>query len=334
MDREQETLADILGVIHCVGDTASQGVNKLTKHKSDKPCTDQYLEVENEFIFANYTNLLLDAKPKFTIKKEKEPVLKDINQNHENVSIKEKKIISNICSLCEIKFYKVKELRKHMATIHSDFEPFICDICGKAFKQKSKLKLHGKVHHPTSSDTESETLPCNIKSFICDTCGETFKQKGQLNVHGKVHDLNTSDMESKTFPCTLCPRTVASKYILRKHINFIHGNIKFAPCTKCGKELRQFSVKKHEKLCQLSEEQKEEKKSKEKVACNICGKIYSSGVRMRRHIRFIHNLEKCLQCKHCGYEINRMDYMKAHIKNEHGKTDNINDSITTLVEAK
>ena len=344
MDREQETLADILGVINWVGETTSQGVNKLTKHKSDKFYTEQFfLKVENEFIFANDTKVVLDTKPKFTIKNEREPVLKADKQENNKESIKENKSfykgknLSKMCPLCDIKLDKGKELRKHMTTIHTDFKPFICDGCGKTFKLKHHMKIHAKLHNSTSSDTNSKTLNCNIKPFICDSCGKTFKQKGQLKVHGKVHGKvhkpDSSDRECKTFPCTLCPRTVATKYILDNHMNFIHGNTKSAPCTKCGKKLKLFSVRKHEKLCGLSEKQKEEKRAREKVDCTICGKIFASGPRMRRHIRFIHNLEKCLQCKHCGYEDSRMDYMRAHIKNEHRKMD-INDSIITLVEAK
>jgi KRAB domain-containing zinc finger protein len=54
-------------------------------------------------------------------------------------------------------------LHVQMAT-HSNETPYICDICGKGFKRRDRLREHTRIH-------------TRDKSYICTTCGKTFHDR-------------------------------------------------------------------------------------------------------------------------------------------------------------
>ena len=74
-------------------------------------------------------------------------------------------------------------------------------------------------------------------------------------------------------------------------------------------------------------------KPKERVKCQTCGKTIADHVKLKRHIRCIHNKDKLFQCNHCGRQDYKKDNIKTHIKNNHEGMD-INNSITALTDAK
>ena len=67
--------------------------------------------------------------------------------------------------------------------------------------------------------------------------------------------------------------------------------------SKCGKEMSKFAIKRHHKICFLSKLERKEFnyiKQKQRVKCQTCGKIISDSVKLKGHIRFIHNKEKTI----------------------------------------
>lgn len=53
--------------------------------------------------------------------------------------------------------------------------PFLkCDICEKAFVQKSDLTAHRRIH-------------TDEKSYKCDICEKAFGQKSSLTIHRRIH---------------------------------------------------------------------------------------------------------------------------------------------------
>ena len=55
-------------------------------------------------------------------------------------------------------------------------KPYVCEICGTRFSQKTYLKQHNDLHHP------KEEIK---KEHKCDTCGKFFRLKGQVPI--KLH---------------------------------------------------------------------------------------------------------------------------------------------------
>ena len=74
-----------------------------------------------------------------------------------------------------------------------------------------------------------------------------------MKAHGKVHNLEVNKPEPASVPCTVCSKSVSNKYFLR-HREFVHGDNKTEPCSKYGKEISNFAIKRHEKICLLSKE--------------------------------------------------------------------------------
>ena len=51
---------------------------------------------------------------------------------------------------------------------------FVCKVCKKSFKLKSKLKIHKTIHS-------------GERSYKCEICSKSFIQRGHLTVHMLVH---------------------------------------------------------------------------------------------------------------------------------------------------
>lgn len=51
-----------------------------------------------------------------------------------------------ICKHCNLNFTSKDIMRDHIAAMHGSEKEFICDVCGKGFKNKYSLMLHYRRH--------------------------------------------------------------------------------------------------------------------------------------------------------------------------------------------
>ncbi|XP_055941957.1 zinc finger protein 271-like [Argiope bruennichi] len=98
---------------------------------------------------------------------------------------------------------------------HTDYMPFMCNICNKQFFLKSAFDVHYRIH-------------TGEKPYVCDKCGKKFNQIGNFNVHCRSHT------GEKPFVCNVCHKGFASKSYLMKHFR-IHTEGKPYKCPVCGK---------------------------------------------------------------------------------------------------
>ena len=98
--------------------------------------------------------------------------------------------------------------------IHEKSKKYKCDVCLKAFHQKSNLIKHYRIH-------------TGEKPFACQLCDKKFAYKYSLVQHLATHS------EVKYFNCSICPegRSFKTKNQLRNHMVF-HYEPKFA-CSHC-----------------------------------------------------------------------------------------------------
>ena len=77
------------------------------------------------------------------------------------------------CKLCQYKFNKGIELKKHISTVHA--EKFKCEYCDEDFNVKWKLELHMQTHE-------------NVEHLKCSDCDKTFLLKWRLMRHKRLHE--------------------------------------------------------------------------------------------------------------------------------------------------
>lgn len=80
-----------------------------------------------------------------------------------------------------------------------DLRLFKCDTCGRAFRQKSTLLQHERIH------TDTRPYPCN-------ECGKRFRQQSHLIQHIRIH------ANEKPYNCMYCARSFRQRAILDQHV--------------------------------------------------------------------------------------------------------------------
>lgn len=70
---------------------------------------------------------------------------------------------------------------------------FACSECGKVFKHKSNLKIHGVIH--------------TAQALRCSFCDKKFARKGNLKQHLRVHT------DERPYACRYCPKYVSISHI-------------------------------------------------------------------------------------------------------------------------
>ena len=359
--REEQELAAVLGIGRVDGSKQVQPSLEEVAEVMDKIKHFRHLEVHQ----MPMKNVKIELKSAIRTdeqtvegkcKKVKTILDKSINDRY----LKEEAVREYECTICENTFDTKKRLKyhkdsKHRKSLTRKAERALCNICSKTFSSKYILERHTKTRHEFKS--ESDAMECNVcsKTFsnkylakyhmrmhdagteenveivTCTQCSKTFSNKYMLKAHMKKHDPN---YKIDRVLCSECSKSFSTKGVLKRHIRSEHGGQKFTPCSICGLSFTLNSISKHVNRCKLPENEREEIREKKKVECSDCGRVLADKVKLKRHIRFVHNQEKLFECKYCDHKDFRTDNIKVHIKNNH-HGQNPNDSfsrITPVVE--
>ncbi|KAM7346534.1 uncharacterized protein ACRADG_006419 isoform 1-T1 [Cochliomyia hominivorax] len=132
---------------------------------------------------------------------------------HEKSHHGENSDIVYVCTDCEKQYASQYLLETHRKQAHKERDN-ICKICGNAFKLRSQLVNHMKLHLE--------------KNIPCPHCDKKYARNFDLNVHLRSH---TGELP---YACHLCDRRFAIKvrltYHLQKHYGIKHH------CKECGAE--------------------------------------------------------------------------------------------------
>ena len=160
---------------------------------------------------------------------------------------------------------------------------FICEECGKSFKDKNYIKLHKRSHS-------------GEKPHPCEDCGKSFTTSTNLILHKKIHS------EERPFPCNQCDKSFKilpslKDHIVRCHVvkdpmyegKVIEDDTEKFPCDRCPKYL---TTKHSLKVHQLTHT------GEKAFACDQCEKSFSLKFNLQVHQRR-HLEEKSVHCKSC-----------------------------------
>lgn len=138
------------------------------------------------------------------------------------------------CEQCCYKTHRKEHFVRHVNNVHGNKRPFLCHLCGKAFKRGDALLQHYQTH--------SEIGPSENSNYKCNVCEKSFRSHSHLYEHQAVHS------ETRSFLCEICGASFKTRSVHRKHILSIHRNPRAYSCDSCSKKFNTlFALKRHQK---------------------------------------------------------------------------------------
>ncbi|XP_045449186.1 zinc finger protein 624-like [Melitaea cinxia] len=230
------------------------------------------------------------------------------------------------CSSCKKEFTSKKELQLHQI-IHNntDMPPFKCQACYNQIDSLEGCKDHVDLH--------------SASIYFCPICNENISSRENAKEHLKKHfgddgnnqqtliafDKGESYIEQLGgISCKYCPLIFKDRVEFDAHFSCEHGNEDIVyTCNVCGKEFEKYSVFSdhsynhfmkdrfccdichktfsrlsllvtHMSACQANIES-----NGKPFACHQCGHRYATEMRLREHLRDVHNIH-CVFCPENG----------------------------------
>ncbi|KAJ8704898.1 hypothetical protein PYW08_012218 [Mythimna loreyi] len=196
---------------------------------------------------------------------------------------------------CGIKFKDKNNLRGHINRAHSGLRDFICDICKKTFKTKTRLETHMVTHSGHLAK----------KLAYCQQCQVQYK-----NIQVYRNHLKTSAKHSEGHPCSECNKKFRSKGYLRQHYNFYHLRKSRYKCEVCNKIfISNWRLRNHKQQYHgLSRPRNH--------SCNTCAKKFFTLATLRSH-ELTHSDQRSFMCEDCGDTFKQSAALYTHTRLVH-----------------
>ena len=124
------------------------------------------------------------------------------------------------CDFCDLTFSLVRELKRHIQSVHRAKAPIVCIHCSTVCRSQKTLITHLKAVH---NDFE------NGLKFSCAVCGKRFLKLSSLEDHQVRHE------SVRHFACMYCPKRCAIKQDLDRHLRSHSGEASLV-CQYCSRE--------------------------------------------------------------------------------------------------
>ncbi|ELR53593.1 Zinc finger protein 64-like protein, isoforms 1 and 2, partial [Bos mutus] len=172
---------------------------------------------------------------------------------------------------CQFKTaYGMKDMERHLK-IHTGDKPHKCEVCGKCFSRKDKLKTHTRCH-------------TGVKPYKCKSCDYAAADSSSLNKHLRIHS------DERPFKCQLCPYASRNSSQLTVHLRSPPGDAPFQ-CWLCSAKFKISSdLKRHMRV----------HSGEKPFKCEFCSVRCTMKGNLKSHIRIKHS-GNSFKCPHCDF---------------------------------
>ncbi|XP_029432355.1 zinc finger protein 526-like [Rhinatrema bivittatum] len=250
------------------------------------------------------------------------------------------------CLECKKELGSAEQLRRHRKA-HVK-EEYLCNECNRSFTSANRLQAHQKVHEDGTHECpecskvfkKAASLEQHLRShsgealYLCVDCGLGFSTEMTLLVHRKTHTAN---------PLHRCQCGKAfsnmTKFLYHRRTHTGKSGIPQGKQRLIGEaaipQPDQFTESKHDMDREASEGQvapalppkplasvtPTEETAKVALAyrCPQCGKTFSTHIRLVRHKRVVHILERKHKCQICGQKFKKLVHVKNHMRTHTGE---------------
>ncbi|KAL5013496.1 hypothetical protein ScPMuIL_007766 [Solemya velum] len=205
------------------------------------------------------------------------------------------------CKACDFVSDSFQNLTSHLLTIHEEIDSFRCDICERAFSQKSYLDRHLSLKHgPINKDS----------SFRCTLCETELDSKAILNWHmSKFHGHHKGKKSMRRVKtCSQCPFQTKLAVVMRHHRLTVHDEV--PQCEFCGRRFAKVTLlRAHIQTVHTKEKS---------CVCHVCGKAFSHVRYLHSHLRR-HTGVRNHACSVCGFRFYDGNSLKDHMETHKDK---------------
>lgn len=200
------------------------------------------------------------------------------------------------CEHCSYRTYSLSILENIHKRIHSTEKNFLCDTCGKGFKNCKQLINH-KVKH---------VVKTVMKIHECHICLRTFTDARTKKVH-----LSTVHNKTRPYICSHCNHSAASRSALRTHMRQHTGEKPFR-CDLCDYNTSDHNSLRRHKMRHSGERP---------YRCPFCTYACIQSSTYKQHLKNKHpGLSDGIMfnCEFCGFKTVNQDMYATHIS-EHNR---------------
>ena len=110
-----------------------------------------------------------------------------------------------VCDLCAKKFASQKTLKRHRQTVHRQSGGFSCRVCDRRFYRRDNLRKH----HISKHADEEYGAPASYRRPVCQ---KSFHYRGHLTEYLKTHSTTTSS--PATAPASPLPPPTSALHVV------------------------------------------------------------------------------------------------------------------------